>query len=453
MITEHQSKEHKQTQANRSPGLENKVALALVLSLAPATCIIILLLSLGDYSALLIITLIPLTVLSVLVGAVYIRHLLTRQFFGVANVIECLRNGDFTMRANVQDKESAWGEVNFELNKLAISLHNKRIDAVESDIILDKLIEEFDVPFLVTERGGALRHVNAAGIELFGKERERLLGLSVEQLNLNPLLSAQTGSVVEHQFPNRRGRWEVRRNIIRQHGTRFNLLLLNDLSRALREEERQAWQKLVRVLGHELNNSLASITSVAETMSNHALIIDDPKLSKGLGVIVERGHGLQRFTEAYTSLAKLPKPEKQPIQIALLLERIITLFDQQLQVEAIPDLTLSLDPDQVEQLMLNLIKNALETSADPVVTIRCLQHNHGILIEVIDNGLGITNPENLFVPFYTTKAQGNGIGLYLSRQIAEAHDGTLALTNRLDERGCVASVWLPIDQQKSEGAS
>lgn len=445
MNSDSHSSEQKAQKAStsRAPGLENKVALALILSLTPASCIIILLLVFGNYSTLFIITIIPLSLLSVLAGAVYIRSLLTRQFFGVANVIECLRNGDFTMRANVNDKESAWGEVNFELNKLAVSLHHKRIDAVESEIILDKLIEEFDVPFLVTERGGALRHINAAGIELFGIERREVLGLSVEQLNLNALLLADTGSIVEHQFPNRSGRWEVRRNIIRQHGTRFNLLLLNDLSRTLREEERQAWQKLIRVLGHELNNSLASITSVAETMSTNALINSDPKLSKGLGVIVERGHGLLRFTEAYTSLAKLPKPQKQAFQIATLLERITTLFSDQVVFDSFPDFVMEIDPDQIEQLLLNIIKNALETSSEPLVRIDCRQRNHGLLIEVTDNGQGITNPENLFVPFYTTKAQGSGIGLYLSRQIAEAHNGTLTLANRADGQGCVASIWLP----------
>lgn len=431
------------TSSRRSPGLESKVAFALVLSLTPAIGIVILLLIFGGYPALLIITLIPLTLLSALVGVLYIRNLLTRQFFGIANLIECLRNGDFTMRANVQDKESAWGEVNFELNKLAISLHSKRIDAVESEIILDKLIEEFDIPFLVTERGGALRHINVAGTELFGKERRELIGLSIEQLNLKPMLAADTGSVVEHQFPERSGRWEVRRNVVRQHGARYNLLLLNDLSRALREEERRAWQKLVRVLGHELNNSLASITSVAETMSAHKLINNDSKLSKGLELIVERGYGLQRFTEAYTSLAKLPPPKKQAVQLPHLVERITTLFDDKLVCDPIPDIELQLDPDQIVQLLLNLVKNAMETSANPQVRIRCEVLNQGATIQIIDNGQGIANPENLFVPFYTTKSQGNGIGLYLSRQIAEAHNGTLTLVNRSDSQGCLATVWLP----------
>lgn len=436
---------HRNQDKKTLPHLERKLRNIYLLTVCPILLMFLALLFTGDYSILVVLTLLPIAFISVLGGLIYLHKTLQKQFFGVANVIECLRNGDFTMRVSPQDMESAWGEVNHELNRLAVSLNNQRMNAVESEIILEKLIEEFDVPLLVTERGGALRYINRAGAELFTKERRELIGLSIKQLHLSTLFAAKTGTVIEYQFPNRGGKWEIRRNIIRQHGSRYNLLLLNDLSRALREEERQAWQKIVRVLGHELNNSMASITSVAETMSGRADVNADPVLSKGLSVIVERGHGLQRFTEAYTSLAKLPQPKSDLISVNAVVERVVTLLGGNIQLLGELDVTLNADPDQLEQLLLNLAKNALESgSPKPVVQICIVREVNGVVIEIKDNGQGIANPDNLFVPFYTTKKSGNGIGLYLCRQISEAHKGVLTLENNQGESGCTARIWLPL---------
>lgn len=443
-ILNHSKQTNKASNQKTNAGLESRIAIAMLLSISPCIAALLLLLWFGDFSVLLLVTVFPIALLSIAAGIFHIKQVLQKQFFGIANILECLRNGDFTMRALANNRNSAWGEVNAELNRLATTLHKQRVNAIESEIILDKLIEEFDVPLLVIDRGEALRHINSAGVGLFGKQQSELIGLSIGQLNLTKLMSAKTATVVEHQFPTRGGKWEVRRNIIRQHGSRFNLLLLNDLSRTLREEERLAWQKLIRVLGHELNNSLASITSVAETMSDHAVANKDPLLSKGLQVIIERGQGLQRFTEAYTSLAKLPQPKKQNVYLKTLLDRVRALTDQKVTFESCPDVELDVDIDQIEQLMLNLIKNALETTEQPKVIVKAELQKQGVVINILDNGHGISNPENLFVPFYTTKATGNGIGLYISRQIAEAHNGTLTLENRIDQQGCMVRVWLPV---------
>ena len=434
---------------NTGRGLERRLLLAVATSISPIMLILVLLLLFGNYSTLLIITLIPLAFLCVFAGVWYMHHSMQKQFFGMANVIECLRNGDFTVRATVQDKDSAWGEVNQELNRLSKNMHDQRIVAVESEIILDKLIEEFDVPLLVTDRAGALRHLNQAAVALFAKDKRDLIGLSIEQLNLTHFLYAENGAVLSHQFPARDGKWEVRRNIIRRHGSRFNLLLLNDLSRALREEQRLAWLQLIRVLGHELNNSLASITSVAETMTNHQSVNNEPILRRGLNVIVERGHGLQRFTEAYTSLAKLPQPEKQLVNLDSILGRVITLINCDISVEGDTQVTLNADPDQIEQVLINLIKNGLESGAEtPTVKVTINKGAKSTIIDIIDNGQGIANPDNLFVPFYTTKNNGTGVGLFLSRQIVEAHNGRLTLDNLPNHQGCVARIWYPNHETK-----
>ncbi len=429
---------------SRSRSLESRVLVAFILSVCPAL-IIVLLSAFTLYSWLLLLTIVPIVLISLLAGIWYIRRVLQNQFFGIANIIEGLRQGDFTMRPNAKQTEGAWGEVNHELAQLAKHLHQERVETIESDIILDKLTEEFDVPLLMTDRSGALKHINNAGVNLFGTDRQRLLGLSTNQLKINPLLNVDTGTVVEHAFPVKEARWEVRKSIIHQHGVRFDVLLLNDLSPALREEERQAWQKLIRVLGHELNNSLASITSVAETMANHALVNEEKILKKGLSVITERSHGLQRFTEAYTSLAKLPSPNKSPIAIQNILTRVLGLFDERVSYISQTNTTLAVDSDQIEQVLINLIKNGLESgNSEPEVCIETFLKGARLVITITDNGQGIANQDNLFVPFYTTKDGGSGIGLYLCRQIVEAHQGKLSLQNRSGAPGSVATIGLPV---------
>jgi nitrogen fixation/metabolism regulation signal transduction histidine kinase len=428
----------------RTRSLESRILLAFTLSVSPALVFIIIS-SLAEYSWLLILTIVPIVLLSVLGGLLYIRRLLQNQFFGVANIIEGLRQGDFTMRPNASQTEGAWGEVNQELSQLAQQLHHERVETIESDIILDKLTEEFDVPLLMTDRSGALKHINRAGLSLFDMDRHVLIGLSAMQLKISPLLEVESGLVIEHAFPAKEGRWEVRRSVIHQHGIRFDVLLLNDLSRALREEERQAWQKLIRVLGHELNNSLASITSVAETMSNHEMVAGDRVLEKGLRVITERSHGLQRFTEAYTSLAKLPAPNKSHIKMAGLLTRVLGLFDESVSLKVGVEIKLNIDSDQIEQVLINIVKNGLESgNSKPRVSIEAYREGAHIVIAVSDNGHGIANQDNLFVPFYTTKTEGSGIGLYLCRQIIEAHQGKIQLMNRRESKGCVVKLWLPV---------
>ena len=424
-------------------GLENRVLLILLATATPITAMLVVTLLVGDFSALYWLTIVPLAVLSVLAGVGYMRHHLQRQFFGIANVLECLRNGDFSLRSSTQNKDSAWGEINHELNLLASHLQESRLHSLESEIILDKLVEQFDVPMFVIERGGALKHINQAGLVLYGTARNKLIGLSANQLNLLPLLSLPPGELTEHQFPMRAGQWEIRSNVIRQQGGRMTLLMVNDLSRALREQERLAWQKLIRVLGHELNNSIASMTSVAETLAHHPLIKGETALQKGAAVIVERGHALQRFSDTYTRLSKVPEPAINPTPLRKVIEHIKTLFDG-LEIQGNLDLVVDIDSDLIEQVMLNLVKNGLESgAAKPHVVIKIIPFATSLAIDIIDNGQGISNPDNLFVPFYTTKSGGSGIGLFLSRQIIEAHHGQLSLSNRVDENGCVARIWLP----------
>jgi signal transduction histidine kinase len=312
---------------------------------------------------------------------------------------------------------------------------------------------EIAVAVFAFDDAGVLRLVNRFGETLLAAPEPRLLGRSAEELGLAPFLQPATAQILDASFPGGSGRWEVRKSSFRQGGVPHQLLVLADVSRPLREEERQAWQRLIRVLGHELNNSLAPIQSIAGSLKRLAEEAEPPPdwredLRRGLAVIGSRAEALSRFTNAYAKLARLPPPRPVPVAVDPLMRRVTSL-ETRLPVGVIPGppATLSADADQLEQLLINLVRNAadaaLETRGGVAVGWKRLRSRE-IEIWVADDGPGLPNTTNLFVPFFTTKPGGSGIGLVLSRQIAEAHGGTLALENRRGHRGCIARLRLPL---------
>ena len=388
----------------------------------------------------------------VMIGGAYaVLRRVTYPLQSLANLLEALREGDYSLRGRTIDPEDAVGEVMIEVNTLSRTLHYQRLEALEAGVLLQKMSAEIDMALFAFDAERKLRLANRAGEALLGAEQTRMLGRTAEQLGLSDLLDEPSGRIVTRSFPGGSGRWEVRRRRFREGGRPHELLVISELSRALREEERQAWQRLVRVIGHELNNSLAPIKSMAATLQS--LLKRDPlphdwrdDTASGLAVIGDRAESLARFMGAYARLARLPAPSLQEVDFGTLVRRAVSLQgDPRIAVHAGANLMLQADPDQLEQMLINLVKNAVEASGElGAVVVHWRRVGPMLELEIEDEGPGIARTDNLWVPFFTTKPGGTGIGLVLSREIVENHGGTIALENRLDARGAVARVRLPI---------
>ena len=377
------------------------------------------------------------------------RERVVRSLQTIANLLSALREGDYSIRGRAGG--GALGEAMRELNALAAIFRDQRLGAIEAVALLRTVMTQIDVAVFAFDGSERLKLVNRAGERLLAQPAERLLGRSAEELRLKSPLSGKE-AVIEAAFPGGAGRWGVKRKAFRQEGERHQLLVLTDLSKALRDEERQAFQRLIRVMGHELNNSLAPISSIAGSLER--LVEQEPRgadweddMRRGLAVIGSRAGALRRFLEGYALLARLPPPHLVFTSASETVRRAAAL-ETRLSVRIVEgkDATLRADPDQLEQLLINLIRNAVDASlaTGGAVSIGWSVGKSQVEIWVEDEGEGLSETANLFVPFFTTKPQGSGIGLVLSRQIAEAHGGKLRLESGAGAAGCRASVVLPL---------
>jgi two-component system, NtrC family, nitrogen regulation sensor histidine kinase NtrY len=379
------------------------------------------------------------------------REHVVRPLQTMSNLLAALREGDYSIRARGARADDALGEVLLEVNTLGETLRVQRLGAFEATALLRTIMAEIDVGVFTFDPDRRLRLVNRAGENLLGQPIDKLLGRNADQLGLSPCFEVDQDEPLTLSFPGGSGRWGVRRSTFREHGLPHELLVLTDLSRTLREEERRAWQRLVRVLGHEMNNSLAPIKSLAgslETLMRREPMPRDWKddAESGLKSIAARADSLSRFMQAYTRLAKLPPPQKEDVDLGELVQRVVNLEPRlKMQVIPGPKTRINADAAQIEQVLINLVHNAVDAALETkgAVEIRWREEGDGVEVSVKDEGTGIMNPTNLFVPFFTTKPEGSGIGLTLSRQIAEAHGGTLSLANRRDRTGAEAVLRLP----------
>src|SRR5881227_466271 len=430
---------------------EGKLAWLTFGAAVPAAVVALALLWSGDYSAKAQWTLTILIVACFLGFISSAREHIVHPLRTMANLLAALREGDYSIRARGARAGNALGEVLLEINSLGETLRLQRLGAFEATALLRTIMSEIDVAVFTFDPVRRLRLVNRAGETLLGQPMDKLLGRTASELSLGTCLEANEDEPLTLNFPGASGRWGIRRSTFREEGLPHELLVLTDLSRTLREEERRAWQRLVRVLGHEMNNSLAPIKSLAASLES--LLRRDPlppdwkdDAGAGLNSIASRADSLSRFLQAYTRLTKLPPPQKQDVDLASLVQRVVDL-EPRLKVQIVPGskTVIRADAAQIEQALINLVHNAVDAALETQgnVAIGWREKEACVEIFVQDDGPGIMNPANLFVPFFTTKPDGSGIGLPLSRQIAEAHGGSLVLTNREAGQGVQALLRLP----------
>jgi two-component system, NtrC family, nitrogen regulation sensor histidine kinase NtrY len=429
---------------------QNRVLLPALVAAGPAWVLIAVLLWRSDEPASMRWLLFVLVSVFFLAGLAAVRQRVVQPLRSLANMLEALREGDYTMRGRNIDPEDSMGEVMVEVNSLGRTLQDQRLEALEAGALLQKVIADVDIAVFGFDSHLRLRLVNRAGEALLGGTTDELRGRRAAELGLGRMLAEPSGRIVTHVFPGGSGRWEVRRRSFREGGKPSELLVISELSRALREEERQAWQRLVRVIGHELNSSLAPIKSMAGTLRK--LIRREPApadwrddANSGLTIIHDRAESLERFMGAYARLARLPPPTRRETDFAALVGRVASLQAGRVDIEGGPSVRLSIDPDQIEQVLINLLRNGVEAAGEGG-TVRIDWHNEEdrLMVEVVDDGPGLARTDNLWVPFFTTKPGGTGIGLVLSREIVENHGGAITLENRSSVRGCIARVSLPL---------
>jgi nitrogen fixation/metabolism regulation signal transduction histidine kinase len=384
-------------------------------------------------------------------AAASIRHRILFPLQTMANLLEALRENDFSFRARGASRNDPLGETLFEINALADTLRDERLGSLEATALLRTVMSEIDVAVFAFDDQRKIRLVNRAGERLLGRPVEQLLWRTADEIGLAACLDDSAPRVLNVAWPGGSGQWQVRRGTFRQGGLPHMLVVLSDVNVPLRQQEREAWHRLIRVLGHELNNSLAPIKSIAGSLERIASQNPMPEdwrddMRRGLGIIAGRTDALSRFTSAYTALARLPQPNMRDVDVCALVERVARLeMRKTIDIEPGGPVSVHADPDQLEQLLINLIRNGVDAALETGGPVRVgwQQNSHSVSVYVEDEGPGLANPSNLFVPFFTTKPQGSGIGLVLGRQIAEAHGGTLTLEPRSGARGARATVTLP----------
>jgi two-component system, NtrC family, nitrogen regulation sensor histidine kinase NtrY len=440
------------SERKRGPSHESRIFTAVLWAGLPAVLVACWLLWTGDHPLRVRLTFSLFAVGAWLAGAAIARERVVRPLQTISNLLAALREGDYSIRARGASADDALGLALLEVNALSETLRGQRQRELEATALLRRVMEEIDVAVFAFDADHRLRLVNRGGERLLALPSERLLGRPAVSIGLDECLVGESPRPVDAAFPGAAGRWEVRHSTFRQDGRPHQLLVLSDLSRVLRAEERSAWQRLVRVLGHEINNSLAPIKSIAGSLRSLAVRQArgpdwEQDLASGLQVIEGRAEALGRFMSAYARLARLPRPRAGPVVVDEWVRRVAALETRlPVRVTGGPGVVLRADGDQLDQLLINLVRNAADASLETGGSVQIGWRGAGGLLEVLveDEGHGLPDPGNLFVPFFTTKANGSGIGLALSRQIAEAHGGTLVLENRGPEGGARARVRLPL---------
>ncbi|WP_164078392.1 sensor histidine kinase [Alteromonas facilis] len=358
----------------------------------------------------------------------------------LVNIIEAIRLEDYGLSPRLTFKQGVMAQLLSETANLVEVLQQRKERYNQQIYLIYRLIEQLDLPVMVFDEKLRLSHGNEAFGNWYGQPWGVVKGLSCKRIGLDV---AKNG---RWQFinPDIHQGWQIRSSRFANGRDIHQLIILNNIKSEVRQVQQDAWQQIIRVLTHEIRNSLTPICSMTELMLDTPEL--DEKLRTPLQVIDNRSTNLLNFVERYADTAKSIKVVKKELATDTLIKKICPLFpDNSIQFSG-PGLTLFADPVLLEQVLINLIRNGMESQRsnkckDPVI-IEFDDTEVQTTIRVKDKGVGIANPSNLFVPFYTTKEGGQGIGLTLCRKIVEQHQGSLTLSNRSDG-GAIATIHLP----------
>ena len=382
------------------------------------------------------------------------------QLQTLSNLVEAMIDGDYTLRGRKQSNPAFQDLLNL-INQLTDNLHKHKLKAEESQLLLEKVMQQMDALIIATDNRGLLAIMNEAARRGFNFDSDLSKGYQLKDIGMEELLEKEHSGVIKIRRNNIAGEYFLYRDRFYSDNKEHQLYLLTRADKMLREKEREAWQNLLRVLSHELNNSLTPIATFSNTMlrkiKKEKQVSDVEKFTDGLYVIKERAESLNQFITSYSQLSHLPKANMQPyqwrnkvIQLMSLFEDCI--FEHELSVNREFDFSIQADPQQLEQVFINLFKNAKESmseSSSKVIEVSAQYDDKYLELKIKDNGMGIANPDNLFVPFYTTKKSGSGIGLTLCQQIMQNHNGSIQLNNRANQQGAEVLLQLPIAKTKA----
>jgi len=377
------------------------------------------------------------------------------QLAVIDNLLEAVIEGDYSLRGKMLFEEEIYSQILTRINSLANTLSKQNVQSRERQLLLGKITDQIDVAVLVLDSNDHITLANPAACRLMGHNATHLQDATLTQLGLSVLLESNEKRVLELEFNGTPGNYYIYTDHFIEDGQARQLIFITDIQRILRAEERKAWQSLLRVLSHEINNSLSPIGSISDTLARilkKQNEVDREGLLEGLSVIKERSQSLSHFIERYRQFTGLPEPDKRPIDLKEMMESLRLLFtNREISLESSEKLVLRADPHQIQQLLVNLLKNADEAMPDPAgkISINWKQTGDYIHIQIEDEGVGLASSENLFVPFYTTKSQGSGIGLALCRQIAFNHHGDIILKNRDGGKGVEVVITIPGDKHDS----
>jgi two-component system nitrogen regulation sensor histidine kinase NtrY len=435
--------------ANTKHSIEHQLKIVGITLLAVFSGLLLWLSYLLEASLLIVVSLFTVIIPFVSLWLWRFYHQIITPFYSLTNLVEAIRLEDYSLRTRAQYQSGILHSLHQEVKMLAADLQQRKQVYDQHTLLIYHLIEQLDAPIAIFNQRHQLSHANGAFTEYIGQpwQSKRLstshsLGLSINENNQWSFINENESS-----------RWQLKQSQFIQDEKTYHLVVLSNIEKVLRKNQQDSWQQIIRVLSHEIRNSLTPIKSLAQTLIE---LPSQPNNAKqALQVIVERSIALQQFVNRYGDISQRFSVEKKCFASQPFAKMLIALFPSQTINTKIKTDTVWADPLLLKQVIINLLKNAIEactgnqeTRISLSIALRTNYKNEQeAVIEVTDNGQGIANIDNLFVPFYTTKGNGHGIGLSLCQNIIEQHNGRLTLTNNIKE-GATAKVVLPSNKTK-----